>query len=138
MSEGEAPSSGALLPATAAEVLVCDDHPMIRRLITELLARAGHRTREADSVDSAWEELTKKLPDLLIIDLHLGTQSGTELIARIRGNPQLAALPVVLLSGDFDGEVSWAEQLGADAVLPKPFDLDAFTQTVDRLLERSA
>lgn len=120
----------------AATVLVCDDHAMIRRLITELLSRAGHRAREADSVDAAWTELADEPPDLLILDLHLGARSGTEVIDRVRADPGLANLPVILLSGDFDDGASWARELGADAVLPKPFDLDAFTATVERLLAR--
>jgi CheY-like chemotaxis protein len=83
-----------------ARVLLIDDHPQTREVITQVLELHGHSVATAESAEVAWAEITQSIPDLVIADQRLPGMSGLALLKRIRGTPGLGALPVVLCSGD--------------------------------------
>ena len=121
----------------SARIVICDDHQLIRQLIGDVLREDGHEVRETATVAEALDELALGAVDVLVLDLHLRGASGTEVLEHVRADSMLAATPVILLSGDFDGRSDdWARRYGADAVLPKPFDPDVLSETVRELLAR--
>ena len=70
-------------------------------------------------------------PDLIFLDLHLPKKSGLEVLAEIKANPKLCAIPIVVVSGSTDpGEVRQAYELHASCYVRKPDNLDDFLRFI--------
>lgn len=104
-------------------VLVVDDEPPIRRFLRTSLAAQGYDIIEAEDGSKALEEVRRRPPDLLVLDLGLPGIDGLEVIQRLRGSG--VALPIIVLSSRVDeaGKVE-ALDLGADDYVTKPFGVD--------------
>jgi PAS domain S-box-containing protein len=77
-------------------------------------------------------------PDLILLDLHLPDLPGGEVLRRLRLDPATRTIPVVVITADaMPGTGPAMIAAGADAYLTKPLDLDAFIETIDRLLDDS-
>ncbi|GIF05459.1 response regulator [Actinoplanes siamensis] len=97
-----------------ARVLVVDDEPDLRFLHRRVLSRAGHHVTEAGDGAAALEAVRESPPDLVVTDLMMPVMDGIELIKRLRADPATAAIPILVVSGD------WEQAAGADAVIAKP------------------
>ena len=99
----EANAAEAILAAATTEddryVLVVDDNPGIRRMLTRALGRNQFRAVEAESIAEAVAFADHHALSAVILDLHLGTQCGLELLAMLRVNPRHRATPVLILTG---------------------------------------
>ncbi|HSQ56854.1 MAG TPA: protein kinase [Gemmata sp.] len=139
---------GLLLPLSSnqdsgserkARVLVIDDEPLIRGMMTAVL-RDRYEVREVGDAEAALAEITRHPPDLAIIDVNLPGMSGQELIARVRSlglGPD--RLSVLLTSGMLPEEALGGLALsGADDFLSKPFKPTALMLRVRTLLQRRA
>jgi two-component system KDP operon response regulator KdpE len=104
-------------------VLVVDDEPPIRRLLRTGLSTQGYEIVDAPSGRVALEELARRAPDLVILDLGLPDMTGHDLLRRIRETHE--AVPVIVLSSRDDerGKVE-ALDLGADDYVTKPFGMN--------------
>ena len=104
-------------------VLVVDDEPPIRRFLRASLLAQGYDVMEAEDGEKALEEVRRRPPDLLVLDLGLPGIDGLEVIRRLRGDG--AAMPIIVLSSRMDeaGKVE-ALDLGADDYVTKPFGMD--------------
>jgi len=115
------------------KILVVDDEAAIRSLLTEFLTDLGFDTAYACNGLDALEMVQSYDPDLLIIDLVMPEQEGIETIRTLRSTHK--DLKIVAVSGAFAGQfLRTAELLGANAVLPKPLDLQELTRLVNALL----
>ena len=118
-------------------VLVVDDSPTARLLITEAL-EAGARRRgrairitEATNAFEALRQLPRAVFDLVLTDVNMPTLSGLELIRMIRARPEHRNLPVVAISTEREpDDARRASEAGADGYVGKPFE----PETLDRLL----
>ena len=113
---------------TAATVLVVEDDPALRLLCTVNLELEGHRVLEAPTVDAARDHIAREAIDVVLLDVHVGPQSGYELIDPIRDR---GTTPIVLMSGT--AEVTPADRERVDAVLSKPFEPEDLAMLVTRL-----
>ena len=70
----------------SAEILIIDDNPDIRLILSDLISEAGYKTRLAANYNQALTEIDKKLPDVAIIDVKLdkGDNDGIELLSHIK------------------------------------------------------
>jgi DNA-binding response OmpR family regulator len=110
-------------------VLVVDDDPAIRLLCRVNLELDGHIVTEAGTLDDAREAMVVDSFDLVILDVHVGSGDGRDLLAELRtSRPEL---PVALLTGTANRSELISE--GADALIPKPFTLDQLRSTVAQL-----
>lgn len=100
-------------------VLVVDDEASLRLLCRVNLELEGHAVREAATLAEARAELERDVPDVVLLDVHVGADDGLELLDEI----EALDLPtrVVLLSGTSDVRPELRERV--DCVLGKPFDL---------------
>ncbi|MFW5955269.1 MAG: hybrid sensor histidine kinase/response regulator [Rhodothermales bacterium] len=117
--------------ARPAHVLVVDDEPMVRSLITRLLSLRGHEVAARESGSAALELLEDSSSkfDIVITDHGMPDMNGRQLAARIRQS--FPDLPIVLLTGDT--EVGQADET-VDMVLGKPFKLDDLDTAIGSLL----
>ncbi len=121
---------------TRAKILIVDDDPSIRMVVTEALRRDGHDVRTAATVAEQVSMLEQFVPDVLITDVMLPDGNGLDLVPSIlKKRPDL---PVIVLSAQntLTTAVRATEQ-GAFEYLPKPFDLDELCRAVRDGLARS-
>ncbi len=85
-------------PETGLRVLIVEDHPETRQLISDVLAEGGHACVAARNAGEAMRILHSSRIDAVIVDLLLPGRSGFELLGEIRGTEDLAALPVLILT----------------------------------------
>jgi DNA-binding response OmpR family regulator len=113
----------------ARTVLVVDDEPAIRMLCRLNLELEGFRVLEADGIAAARSILESEDVAVLLVDVHLGDGDGRDLVRELRA--RAAALRIALLTGTT--ELASDERAGADAVIDKPFTLEALVTTVRAL-----
>ncbi|MGB5591701.1 MAG: PAS domain S-box protein, partial [Gammaproteobacteria bacterium] len=80
------------------DVLVVDDEPDVRELTRRTLEAEGLGVREAGNGQEALEEVARKRPGLIILDLMMPVMDGFEFVLRLRQNPDTADLPVVVVT----------------------------------------
>ena len=114
---------------SVATVLVVEDDPALRMLCRVNLELENYRVLEAATVDLADELLMHEQVNLVLLDLHVGSRDGRELVPVIRSRQPDAA--ICLLSGTSVSDPPL--DAGADDFIRKPFDLDVFRATVERL-----
>lgn len=103
------------------DILIVDDEPAIRTLITRALTRNGYSVREAPDARAMLRELSRKQPDLVLLDLGLPDRDGLELIPQLHA----AAVAILVLTARHDSaEKVSALDLGADDYVTKPFDTE--------------
>jgi len=107
--------------ATRLEVLVVDDEPALREVLSLRITDWGHDVRAVADAATAERELEARVPDVVLCDLVLPGSSGMALLARIKERDQ--RLPVVMMTahGNIDGAVEAMKQ-GATDFLTKPLD----------------
>ncbi len=117
-----AATSATLIEPTAPTVLVIEDDPANRALLTALLQRAGYRAVTANDGPSGLEAALETAPDVVLLDVGLPGMDGLEICRRLRADPRTVTLPVVLLTGrtSVDDVVAGLDA-GADDFLAKPF-----------------
>ena len=121
----------ATLTRLVAAVLIVDDADSIRLLCRINLELEGHAVLEAASVEVARRELDEGNVDVILLDVHIGPADGRDFLREVReSHPDVR---VAMLTGSVDSEAVRA--VGADAVLPKPFELDELKATVRSLAE---
>jgi DNA-binding response OmpR family regulator len=115
-------------------VLVVDDDAAIRFLCRVNLELDGWAVHEAEAIDQARETLAATPVDIVLLDVHVGVDSGLDFIAEIR--ERHPGVPVVLLTGSVGSP--GLDGVDAEAVISKPFTLDQLTGTLGKLVRRAA
>src|SRR5919199_1443214 len=119
-----------------ANLLIVDDEPGMRQLLTHVFGRgAGHALRAAENGTKALELLRQAPADLVISDVKMPDMNGIELLRRVR--EFLPDVAVVLMTAFATVETAReAFKLGADDFIQKPFDVDELKLIVEKALER--
>ena len=116
-------------------VLVVDDHEDNRRILRDLLTSAGYEVLEAVTGEQAVAEAEARVPDLILMDIQLPGIDGYEATRRIKANPALRAIPlVVVTSYALSGDDAKALAAGADGYVSKPFSPRAMLAKVRELV----
>ena len=116
--------------AAAPRILVVDDEPSIRLLCRVNLELEGHEVLEADSLAAARAAVETEDIDVVLLDIHLHGERSDVLLAECHDREP--PIPVVIVSGSADAK-QLARLSHADAILPKPFELDELLSTVRTL-----
>jgi two-component system, chemotaxis family, response regulator Rcp1 len=124
----------------SCEILLIEDNPADVVLIQEAFkeARIGNRIAVAADGEEALQYLRGESsfaqsvrPDLILLDLHLPKRSGREVLAEIKNDPELAEIPVIILTtSSEDEDIHQAYRLHANCYLTKPVDIDSFLELV--------
>jgi len=110
-------------PTRRSIVLVVDDVAANRELLEALLGDLGHDVRVVGDGEAALAAVAFEEPDLILLDIEMPKLDGLEVCRRIKGDPRLRLVPVVLLTARADRPTRLAGiAAGADDFLTKPFD----------------
>jgi putative two-component system response regulator len=117
-----AATSATLIEPSAPTVLVIEDDPANRALLTALLERAGYQAITATDGPSGLAAALETAPNVVLLDVGLPGMDGLEICRRLRADRRTVTLPVVLLTGrtSVDDVVAGLDA-GADDFLAKPF-----------------
>ncbi len=123
--------------AQPSTILIVDDEPRGRETLEALLTPLGHRLEFAGSGAQSLEQATALQPDLILLDVMMPDMDGFEVCRRLRLDPELGEVPVMLVTAldDKDSKFKGLEA-GADDFISKPYDrmeLRARVKTVLRL-----
>ncbi len=127
---------GSLRPARAVQVLLAEDEPHIRRVLTSLLESAGFEVQVARNGREALDHLLSERPfDLVLSDLMMPEVTGIELLRAARELPARAGTPIVILTAKGqDVDRREALSLGAADFITKPFSPRKLLTRVDEIL----
>lgn len=116
-------------------ILLADDSPTIRRLVTQTFADANFKIFEVSNGDAAIKAVEEVRPSLVLTDIYMPGKNGYEVCTYIRNHPTLGTTPVILLVGAFDAfDDETAKQSGATANITKPFEPGALIELVTSVL----
>jgi CheY-like chemotaxis protein len=130
---------GSLTRGTA-HILLVEDNPADVRFMRQALEEAQSTVRLSVAADGAqaldylrrsgsYREATR--PDLVVLDLHLPTKDGREVLAEMKGDPELRSIPVVVLTtSNSEEDIADAYRLHANCYITKPFDLDDYMAVI--------
>jgi len=118
-------------------ILIVEDDPDIAELMARYLEKAGHRALRAASGVDGLARARAARPDLVVLDLMLPGMDGLSVCEALRGDPALAAVPVIMVTarGEESDKVAGLE-LGADDYVTKPFSPKELVARVGALLRR--
>ncbi len=117
---------------TPKKILIIDDEPFTCQLIAKVLQLNGYDAIILTDSQTLLETVKVEQPALILLDYHLGTNYGLDLLQILRGDPLSSQIPVIITSGiDREDEVLAA---GAQAFLLKPFDWQELTSIIDTML----
>lgn len=118
-------------------ILIVDDEPVMREILEGLLLPQGYNLAFADGGNSALEKAATLTPDLILLDVMMPDIDGFEVCRRLRTDPLLAEVPVIMITALDDRESRLQGiEVGADDFVTKPIDvaeLQTRVQTIVRL-----
>jgi two-component system sensor histidine kinase/response regulator len=118
--------------AVSPRVLIIEDNLDLRRLYSRALTRVGYNVTTTGALAEAHDLLDQNRFDVLLCDIHMGTEKGTDLVRDKRAQLQENKTHVVMITGEtWYGDI--AEEVGADLFLEKPVGLDTLVGLVGRL-----
>ncbi len=106
-----------------ARVLIVDDDPAILNMLDELLQDESYETLLATDGDAAVTIARERMPDLILMDLMLPIMDGATAIRRLKQDPDTSSIHIIAMSAGANLRMH-ADQLPADSVIGKPFDLN--------------
>lgn len=113
------------------KILVVDDDPTSLRLLELILSKEGYQVVSASNGLEALRKARTESPDLLILDVMLPGFDGLEVCHRLRSEPDMAKLPILMLSAKQQkSDQDAASKVGANAFLPKPVNRTALLSKV--------
>jgi len=110
------------IPAGASTVLVIDDDPAVRELVTRFLGKEGFNVKTATTGDEGIKMARALRPDVITLDVMMPGMDGWAVLSSLKNDPQLADIPVVMMTIVSDQNLGYA--LGASDYLTKPIDRD--------------
>ena len=128
-------SAPALKEGSRRRVLVVDDEPMVREVVTAYLEREGYLVEEAADGRDALRHLAARTPDLVVLDVMLPAVDGFEILSALR---KVSDVPVILLTARTEEpDRVLGLELGADDYVVKPFSPRELAARVRSVLRRA-
>ena len=116
-------------------VLIADDSPTLRRIVSTVLERAGFTVVVAEDGVGAVQGVYRSQPDAVILDVQMPRLSGYVAARLLKDDWQTAELPVLLLTSlDAASDRYWGQQNGADRFLTKDFEAPELVEAVQEVI----
>ena len=113
------------------KILVADDDPIIRKLLSEVLTTDGHRVTGTSNGAEALEEAKKERFQLVFMDVHMPVMNGLETLLALR--ELFPELPVAMMDSYPDQLAHQAKREGALTCIHKPFDLQEIRKIIQQV-----
>ena len=128
---------GLATPPETAAILVVDDNEMNRNMLSRRLERQGYLVAGAENGRIALETLNNKKFDLVLLDILMPEMNGFETLERLKADPALKHIPVIMLSAldEIESAVRCIE-VGAEDYVPKPFNPVLLRARISASLEK--
>lgn len=118
-------------------ILIVDDEATIREMLHFILARNDFHILDAANAAQAKQSIKKQHPDLVLLDIMLPGQSGTELARELRSNSATQNIPIIMLTAkDTEQDKINGLNIGADDYITKPFSPAELIARINSLLRR--
>lgn len=115
-------------------VLIADDDPDIRALLTMTLELSGYSVTEAEDGAQAGELAKEVQPDIIVADVMMPVRDGFDLLERLKADSTTTDIPVVMLTARAEDKDVWRGwQAGASYYITKPFDPDHLIRFIEHL-----
>jgi twitching motility two-component system response regulator PilH len=119
-----------------AKILIAEDSATAAAVLSSALAPLGHTIVVASDGEEAEHHLFSESPDLIILDVIMPKVNGFQLCRKIRANPELKDLPIIIVTSlDRESDRYWGLKQGADEYLIKPVDARLLKEKVSQYLE---
>ncbi len=122
--------------ANPVRILIVDDDPTIRSVIEALLEDEGFTPVTAANGQEAVAIVRDNPPALVLMDLMMPVMNGVEAARTLKSAPETASVPIIAMSAGFILRES-IDDLLADSIISKPFDLDALIANIRSTLRRA-
>jgi twitching motility two-component system response regulator PilH len=117
-------------------ILIVDDSPTIVALLRKFLQQSGYITLEAGDAEKGVELARAERPDMIFLDIVLPGMNGFAALRMLRRDPATREIPVVMISGNEQAtEQFYAQRIGADDFMKKPFSRFEVFARIERLLD---
>jgi twitching motility two-component system response regulator PilH len=118
-----------------AKIVIADDSPTLRRIVTSVLTREGHEVIAAEDGIGAVQAVFLHQPDAVVLDVQMPRVSGFIAARVLKDDWQTADIPVVMLTSlDAASDRYWAGQAGVDRYLTKDFEAGELAATIEEVL----
>ena len=123
------------LSGTQSTIMVVDDNPDMVTIVKTISEIKGYGVQSAYNGLEVFNLLQEQKSDLILLDIMMPEMDGLEVLTRIKGNPDTASIPVILLSAKaLDEDIRVGYKLGADEYITKPFTRTQLMTSINRLL----
>ena len=122
---------------SSLRILVVDDEPSVADLVAIVLRHRGQRVVTAHDGAEALRSAETQPFDVVVLDLMMPRMDGMEVCRALRDDPRHDETRIVLCSAAEESSVDW-RSAGADAFLPKPFDVDSLAHAIERVSAEGA
>ncbi len=121
---------------SGTRILIVDDSPTVVAALKKMLRGQRYEVLEADSAELGLALMEKARPELVFLDIILPGMNGFAALRKIRRDPVLAETPVIMISGNEHAtEQYYANRIGADDFMKKPFSRYEVFARIERLLD---
>lgn len=119
------------------KILIMDDEPDVRKMVTGRLKKAGYDVIEAANGERGLEMLLSEKPDMVLLDLAMPGLDGAAVCRRIKADNATKNIPVMLFTASIIKPISEsAKEMGADDYIAKPFDSKELLEKIRILLSK--
>jgi CheY-like chemotaxis protein len=120
---------------TAKYILAADDQEVMRAVLKRVLGLEGYRCDTVMNGRQAIRALSEQSYDLALLDVGMPEIDGLSVLQHIRATPELAGLPVIMVTGRVEAEmVERCRQLGVTHYLAKPYQISVLVERIHKLL----
>ncbi|MCL4078323.1 response regulator [Coriobacteriia bacterium Es71-Z0120] len=117
------------------KVLLVEDNPQNRYLLTFLLEKSGYEVVSAEDGEAAVEAVPVHSPDVILMDVQLPKIDGYEATRRIKSDERFASIPVLALTAhSMKGDRARALEAGCDDYITKPVDIDVLLRRIGEVI----
>src|SRR5437764_7146810 len=117
-------------------VLVVDDEPMLRNLLSRLLRMEGYEGLEAEDGQAALDVVSREKPDLVLLDVRMPARDGLDVLGDLRKTSDIPVILVSALAEEADRVIGL--KMGADDYVTKPFSAAELSARIESVLRRAA
>jgi CheY-like chemotaxis protein len=123
---------------TGSKIMVIDDSATNNFLLDAIFKIEGYQVMIAFSAGEALQQLSKELPNLIILDILMPKVDGFEFLKIIKSDDRFNEIPVIVISAVKEPEnLQKVKDLGVQEFVPKPIDINALLKLISEILNTS-